>query len=185
MMLLNPMRKYRIFDSNSMHGFCFSIIYLHNGKLIVTLLSLRYLIVFVYLASGDDPYTNIKKDLNMTDERYGIVTGTVFTLINSFFGLLMGYMADRFNRKWILVGTTIMYTLMTLATAYTHSFTEVLIPRIIFSFFMAACIPVSVSLINDYFKHEMRGRANSLFAFGIYLGGGLSSLTLILNQSVG
>ena len=97
----------------------------------------------------------------------------------------MGYLADKFNRKWILIGTTIAYTLMTLATAYTNSFVEVLIPRIIFSFFMAACIPVSVSLINDYFKHEMRGRANSLFAFGIYLGGGLSSLTLILNQNVG
>lgn len=50
---------------------------------------------------------------------------------------------------------------------------------------MAACIPVSVSLINDYFEHEMRGRANSMFAFGIYLGGGLSSLSLILNEKEG
>ena len=76
----------------------------------------------MYLASGDDENTNIKKDLGLTDERYAIVTGTVFTLINSVFGLLMGYMADKFNRKWILIGTTIAYTLMTLATAYTNSF---------------------------------------------------------------
>ena len=139
----------------------------------------------MYLIKGDDPYTNIRIDLGMTGETYAIVTGTVFTLINSIFGLLMGYLADRFNRKWILVSTTILYTLMTLACAFTHNFVEVLIPRILFSFLMSACIPVSVSLINDYFEHSMRGRANSLFAFGIYLGGGLSSLSLILNEYLG
>jgi MFS family permease len=124
----------------------------------------------------------MKIDLGMTNERYAIVTGTVFTLINSIFGLLMGYLTDKFNRKWLLVSTTFLYTLMTLASAFTSDFIQVLIPRILFSFFMSACIPASVSLINDYFEHEMRGRANSLFAFGIYLGGGLSSLTLILNS---
>jgi MFS family permease len=141
--------------------------------------------VFVYLASGDDPYYNMRKDLDMTDERYALVKGTVFTLINSIFGLLFGYLADSFNRKWILVITTVAYTLMTLASAYVHTFVQVLIPRILFSFFMAACIPVSVSLINDYFSHEWRGRANSMFAFGIYLGGGLSSLTALVNEKFG
>jgi MFS family permease len=143
------------------------------------------IIVFVYLASGDDPYYNMRKDLDMTDERYALVKGTVFTLINSIFGLLFGYLADSFNRKWILVITTVAYTLMTLASAYVHTFVQVLIPRILFSFFMAACIPVSVSLINDYFSHEWRGRANSMFAFGIYLGGGLSSLTVLVNEKFG
>jgi MFS family permease len=109
------------------------------------------------------------------------VKGVVFTLINSVFGLLFGYLADSFNRKWILVITTFAYTLMTFAMAFVHSFIQVLIPRILFSFFMAACIPVSVSLINDYFPLEWRGRANSMFAFGIYLGGGLSSLSALIN----
>ena len=172
-------------DSNSMPGSFSSTTFLLSGKLIVKVFYNLPNVVFVYLVYKEDPYTNIKIDLGMTAEKYGIVTGTVFTLINSVFGLLMGYLADKFNRKWMLLGTTIMYTLMTLATAYTHNFTEVLIPRIMFSFFMAACIPMSVSLINDYFKHEQRGRANSLFAFGIYLGGGLSSLSGILNKNVG
>lgn len=97
----------------------------------------------------------------------------------------MGYLADRYNRKWILFSTSVVWTGMTFASAFTHNFWQVLLPRIGFSFFMSSCIPVSVSLINDYFEHEKRGRANSLFAFGIYLGGGLSSLTLILDEYVG
>ncbi len=78
--------------------------------------------MFVYLASGNDPYYNIRLELDMTAERYALVVGTVFTLINSVFGLLMGYFADSFNRKWILFITTIMYTLMTLLTSYVNSF---------------------------------------------------------------
>ena len=166
------------------YGFCFLITFPPSGRPTVSPFSKRTA-VFVYLASGKEPTTNIKIDLDMSEGQYALVTGTVFTLINSIFGLLMGYLADRWNRKWLLVATTLSYTLMTLVCAFVQTFVEVLIPRIAFSFFMAACIPVSVSLINDYFPHEMRGRANSMFAFGIYLGGGLSSLTLIINQYMG
>ena len=74
---------------------------------------------------------------------------------------------------------------MSMMTAFTHNFEEAIFPRIAYSFFMSACVPLSVSLINDYFAHEMRGRANSMFAFGIYLGGGLSSLSGILNDYLG
>ena len=80
-------------------------------------------IVFVYLDTGDDPKNNIKLDLGMSNSQYGIVKGSIFTLVNAIFGLLMGYLADRFNRKWLLFGTTLLYTLMTLACAFTHSFT--------------------------------------------------------------
>ena len=83
-----------------------------------------------------------------------MVTGTVFTLLNSIFGLLMGYLADRYNRKLLLLSSTLVYTLMTLACSFTGNFVEVIIPRSLFSLLMAACIPVSVSLINDYFAHE-------------------------------
>lgn len=109
------------------------------------------------------------------------MTGTVFSISNAAFGLLMGYLTDRYNRKWLLFSCSILWTLMTALSALTTSFYQILAPRILFSLFMSACIPTSTSLINDYFAHEMRGRANSLFAFGVYLGGALSSLTLLLD----
>ena len=54
-----------------------------------------------------------------------------------------------------------------------------------FAIFGAIAIPTSLSLINDYFKHEHRGRANSFYSFGIYMGVACSSLTLILDKIVG
>lgn len=50
---------------------------------------------------------------------------------------------------------------------------------------MSACIPYSVSLICDYTLPKERGRAQSLFAAGMYLGVGLSSVSAILDQAVG
>jgi MFS family permease len=141
--------------------------------------------VVVYLAVGDTAYTNIKVDLDLSGAAYGLITGTVFTLVNAVFGLLMGYLADRYNRKWLLLVISLLWNTMTILSAFIHNFTNALILRIMFSFFMSACVPLSVSLINDYFVHEQRGRANSLFAFGIYLGGGLSSLSLVLDKQVG
>ena len=116
------MRRSRLKGCNSTSGFSFSIIFRLSGRLTVGLYTPTHSLVFVYLASGDDPYFNMRKDLDMTDERYALVKGTIFTLINSIFGLLFGYLADSFNRKWILVITTIAYTLMTLASAYVHTF---------------------------------------------------------------
>ena len=54
-----------------------------------------------------------------------------------------------------------------------------------FAIFGAICICTSLSLINDYFKHEHKARANSFYSFGIYMGVACSSLTLILDNKIG
>ena len=176
-------RSYLLLFNNFISGYCFSTISLPNGRHIVIMFN--QCLVFVYLTSGKDAYTDIQKDLDLSNEDFALFTGTIFALTNCVFGLLMGYLADKYNRKWLLFVTAISWSVMTMASAFTYNFWEVLLPRIGFSFFEAACIPVSVSLINDYFEHDMRGRANSMFAFGIYLGGGLSSLTLLINEVAG
>jgi MFS family permease len=137
--------------------------------------------VLSYLKTGDDPYNNISLSLDLNNQQYALITGTVFTVSNSLFGLVLGYMADVFNRKYLLLVTTILCTAMTFSMVYTNNFIQILFPRILFSVFSGACIPASVSLITDYYQHELRGRANSVFAFGIYLGGGLSSISIIID----
>jgi sugar phosphate permease len=51
--------------------------------------------------------------------------------------------------------------------------------------FESACSPPAYSLIADYFPAQYRTTANAVYAFGIYIGGGLSSLSLIIITSVG
>ena len=57
--------------------------------------------------------------------------------------------------------------------------------RVLFAIFMSCDVPNSVSLICDYVVPAERGRANSLFAAGVYLGVGLSSVSAVLDYAVG
>jgi len=50
---------------------------------------------------------------------------------------------------------------------------------------MSCCVPNSVSLICDYVIPGERGRAQSLFAAGVYLGVGLSSASTALDSEFG
>lgn len=127
----------------------------------------------------------MRVDLQLSDQEYALVNGTAFTIINSAFGLVLGIMADKYNRKWILFVCAILWSSFSLICSFSTGFLMTLFPRMLFSLFMAACIPTSVSLITDYFEHELRGRANSMFAAGIYLGVAMSSLSLILDKTFG
>jgi len=62
-----------------------------------------------------------------------------------------------------------------------ENFSTILAFRILFAFFTAVQVPVSISLMTDYFNKSFLGRANSVYAFGVYLGGGLSSLSILLD----
>jgi MFS family permease len=52
-------------------------------------------------------------------------------------------------------------------------------------FFEAFCGPPAYSLIVDYFPPEVRTTANAVYAFGIYVGTGLSSINIIMISRLG
>lgn len=54
-----------------------------------------------------------------------------------------------------------------------------------FAFAMGSCVPYSVSLLNDLTMPNERGIAQSLFASGMYLGAGLSSFTVLMDEKYG
>ena len=134
---------------------------------------------------GTSPTTNIKLDLDLDQTKFGLVTGSVFTFTNGITGLFFGHLSDKYNRKWPLFVSAILWTLSSLSISYCSDFKQVLLARISFAIFMSCCVPVSVSLICDYVIPTERGRAQSFFAAGIYLGVGLSSLSQILDEAVG
>jgi MFS family permease len=79
----------------------------------------------------------------------------------------------------------LLWSVMTLVSAFVNSFVGLLIPRIMLGVFQAACSPPAYSLIADYFSPDWRTTANAIYSLGIYIGGGLSSLSLIMITSIG
>ena len=50
---------------------------------------------------------------------------------------------------------------------------------------MGSNIPLAVSLLSDYTLPKERGIAQSIYAAGVYLGVGMSSLSVMLDDSMG
>ena len=50
---------------------------------------------------------------------------------------------------------------------------------------MGSCVPLSVSLLSDFTMPSERGIAQSIFAAGVYLGVGMSSISVIIDEAIG
>jgi predicted MFS family arabinose efflux permease len=46
----------------------------------------------------------IKRDLGISDVQFGMLHGLAFAVTFSLFGLLLGSLADRVNRRWLIFG---------------------------------------------------------------------------------
>jgi MFS family permease len=77
------------------------------------------------------------------------------------------------------------WSLMTLLTGFATKLGHVVACRIFLGVFQAACNPPAYSIMADYFHPSYRGTANSIYSLGIYLGGALSSFTIVIITGTG
>jgi AAHS family 4-hydroxybenzoate transporter-like MFS transporter len=104
---------------------------------------------------------------------------------------ILGYLADRFGRRPVIVGTAVAYGLVALAAVITLRLVPV--PRGqaaawsgLISIALGSVLPVLVSFINEFAPRRARATMVVLVLSGIGLGGGLRMLLLSqLMQSYG
>lgn len=99
--------------------------------------------------------------------------------------LLQGYCSDKFNRKWLLLISCAMFSLMTLLTAYAHKFWHILLLRLGLGIFQSTVDLAGPSLIADYFYPKERSVSMSIYGFGLYIGVCLSTFALALINDIG
>lgn len=96
-------------------------------------------------------------------------------------GLVLGPVADRIGRRQILIGSTLVFGLGTLATVWIDSMTGLLIVRVITGLGIGGAATI-VSLTAEYTPRRLRSTAGMMMLAGIPLGsvaGGLISSALI------
>lgn len=99
--------------------------------------------------------------------------------------MIWGALADIYPRKWFWIIGTIIWCLCSFFISFTENFVQVLIVRMLFGVFMAVSIPYGVSLLSDYTLPHERGIAQAIFASGVYLGVGMSSISVLIDLAVG
>ncbi|CAM9631107.1 unnamed protein product, partial [Phaeothamnion confervicola] len=65
------------------------------------------------------------------------------------------------------------------------SFWQLLLSRLVLGVGEAFSAPAAYSLIADYFPADGRAEANGIYAFGVYVGGGLGSMSIAMARGMG
>lgn len=119
---------------------------------------------------------DIKRDLGLTDSQLGFLYGTAFAVFYALFGVPIGRLADNWVRTRLLSLGLTLWSGMTALSGLSGNFTQLSLARIGVGVGEAAAGPSAYSMISDWFPKKMRATALSIYAAGLYLGGGVSLL---------
>ena len=94
----------------------------------------------------------------------------VFLWIYALMSPISGIIADRLNRKWMIVGSLFVWSAVTLLMGYATTFDQLYVLRALMGVSEAFYIPAGLSLIADYHQGKTRSLAIGIHTTGIYLG---------------
>lgn len=117
----------------------------------------------------------IKAEVAMTDAQFGLLT-SVFLWVYAAFSPLGGFLADRFSRTRVILGSLVIWSAMTWLTGQMHSVPGLLIVRALMGLSEACYIPAALALIADYHPGPTRSLATGLHMSGIYAGAALGGV---------
>jgi predicted MFS family arabinose efflux permease len=112
----------------------------------------------------------IKRDLLLTDTQLGLLSGFMFALFYTLFGIPIAWLADRSNRVRIVAIACGLWSLFTAACGLAQSFLQLSLARIGVGVGEAGGSPPSYSIIADYFPPEQRGSALAVYSLGVPVG---------------
>jgi MFS family permease len=104
----------------------------------------------------------------------------IFLWIYALMSPVSGLIADRLNRKWLIVGSLFTWSAVTLLMGYTTNFNQLYILRAVMGISEAFYIPAGLSLIADYHQGKTRSIAVGFHTTGIYLGQALGGFGAVV-----
>lgn len=94
----------------------------------------------------------------------------VFLWIYALMSPLSGMIADRLDRKWLIVGSLFVWSAVTLAMGSVDTIGHLYLLRGVMGLSEAFYIPAALSLAADYHRGKTRALALGILTSGIYLG---------------
>ena len=105
----------------------------------------------------------------LSGENFGRLMA-IFLWIYALMSPVSGIIADKMNRKWLIVGSLFVWSAVTYAMGLANSFSELYWLRAIMGVSEALYIPAGLSLIADYHQKKTRSLAIGIHMTGLYMG---------------
>lgn len=103
---------------------------------------------------------------------FGYLMG-IFLWVYGFMSPVAGIIADKVNRKWVIVCSLLVWSAVTLAMGFATSYHELYWLRAVMGVSEALYLPTSLALIADFHRGKTRSLAIGIHMTGLYLGSAL------------
>lgn len=118
----------------------------------------------------------IKAEFQLSDASVGFLTGVALAIFYTAAGLPLGALADRVNRRNMIMWALAIWSLFTAFCGMAQNFWQLLVARIGVGVGEAGGTPPSHSILADYFKPSQRIVAMSIFTLGIAIGSAIGGI---------
>src|SRR5262249_26358509 len=114
-------------------------------------------------------FPRLKEQMDLNDVELGVV-GSAFIWAYAAALPFAGVVADRVNRKHLILGGLVFWSAITLATGLATEYWHLVVFRSLEGLGEAFYFPASTSMIADYHGKESRSRAMGLHQSSVYAG---------------
>ncbi len=102
-------------------------------------------------------------------ENFGRIMG-IFLLIYGLMSPVAGLIADRINRKWLIVGSLFVWSGVTWGMGYAETYNQVFALRALMGLSEALYLPTALAMIADFHTSKTRSLAIGIHMSGLYAG---------------
>src|SRR6185369_5085835 len=118
---------------------------------------------------------SLKDAIPMTEAQFGLLT-TAFLLVYAGLSPFAGYLADRFHRSRVIIGSLFVWSLVTWLTASAKTYEQLLASRLLMGISEACYIPAALALVADYHRGATRSLATGILLGGVMVGSAMGGL---------
>jgi MFS family permease len=114
-------------------------------------------------------FPTLQKEFGFDKKQLGLI-GSAFMWVYAAGAPFAGFVADRFQRKHLILGGCVFWSLVTMATGWCSKVWQFVTVRALEGFGETFYFPASMSLVSDYHNANSRSRAMSFHQSSVYAG---------------
>jgi MFS family permease len=114
----------------------------------------------------------MKLDFHLSDTQASLLQGFAFVLFYAVFGIYVGRLGDRKNRKWIVTIGIVFWSIATFCCSLARNFWQFFAARVSVGVGEATLGSTAISIITDYFPRRKLALALSFYTGAQYIGAG-------------
>jgi MFS family permease len=142
----------------------------YPSALMLSFLTLAYMLSYfdrmLMVVLGE----SIKREFVLSDKELSLLTGASFVIMYGLLGVVAGWLLDRSRRERILACALALWSVMTMACGFAHSFVQLSMARAGVGIGEAASTPAGLSMLSDIYPPAKRPMATAIFFSGGMVG---------------